>query len=897
LLAGSVKLSAGDSELVARLSDLSGTLQSDVRFYPYLTVYPLPSGAYYAIARTWLDKDAPRSGCVLTRTALVAMPDWQAGNISLSDVLTGLSPPKRDDMSIIQRPLTIERGLSRPSDTPVPVWEIEAFVAKYFGEGIRPIVWFKDADANHVLVSISRVLWPQLRRRFAACTLSLQPRNLADAPFDLLFAPTAVYSRFSKVARENLIESSNLGKPRQGSEEWMGELAQLISGSKPLPVSDDWPDLSKALSSEPTSIRWLYLLNDLRARTQQSPTAALGAMDVVERLCPEPVSEAELKGSVAESALLAADQIKDARQALSFLQLVCERLSHSPYSEISQRVLEDLRRRVGKWGHESLDQALASYEELLGRTSPLDRARLSFRNGLIDGIKRLGETGSPELGALHRFDGAAADVVPLHSAIGRSYLKLPASGDFQPSRDLARWLQNSSTDVDWSDWALMLGSFEDDAVDDQLFGECLTRLSGKDVSLFLSNVQDVKWGGSLASAIEKYLIPAESLPVRRWAFTSGLKSPAAARLCSSTFELSSDGIVDLLNYEAADQAAKNAVLVQLLARLPYGHLPRWLVETFNRRPEVIVDLINAAIVNVDRAVEVTSRTLRELDLLPSEAVDLLLPIVAGMGSSPIAEDLCPLLVRTIFVWALRSVGYSGKLKQIDEIPVLSAWMTDADGSRLANVFGGEIARNKDSYGRAWLVLAESPEALYRSRRLATITVISQLLRQSSVNWSHESSSSWRVILKRANAICEPRYYVRHCVQALGFSLANSRLPVSAVVRSAFPDVYKAVVEQAPYEDEANSLLSYDWDRAKALRRNLVDCFYQSNWPEGDLALTAAESFGLRKLFRRVWRKWSGEEYVARMIADLRRRNEPLAIQCLNELISYYEKPNFNEPWD
>jgi hypothetical protein len=139
--------------------------------------------------------------------------------------------------------------------------------------------------------------------------------------------------------------------------------------------------------------------------------------------------------------------------------------------------------------------------------------------------------------------------------------------------------------------------------------------------------------------------------------------------------------------------------------------------------------------------------------------------------------------------------------------------------------------------------------------------------------------------------------VRHCVQALGFSLANSRLPVSEVVRSAFPDVYKAVVEQASYEDEANSLLSYDWDRAKGLRRNLVDCFYQSNWPEGDLALTAAESFGLRKLFRRVWRKWSGEEYVARMIADLRRRNEPLAIQCLNELISYYEKPNFHEPWD
>jgi hypothetical protein len=213
------------------------------------------------------------------------------------------------------------------------------------------------------------------------------------------------------------------------------------------------------------------------------------------------------------------------------------------------------------------------------------------------------------------------------------------------------------------------------------------------------------------------------------------------------------------------------------------------------------------------------------------------------------------------------------------------------------LFGAEIAQNREIYARAWLMLAEAPESLYRSRRLATIAVINQLLRQPSGSWSYEISGSWQVILERTKTLCEPRYYIRHCVQALGFSLANGLLPVSSVVRSAFPNVYKAVAEQAPYEDEANSLLSFDWDRAKGLRRNLVDCFYQSRWPEGDLALTAAESFGLRKLFRRVWRKWSGQEYVTRMIADLRRRNEPLANSCMQELISYCEKPNFYEPWD
>jgi hypothetical protein len=777
--------------------------------------------------------------------------------------------------------------------------EIEAFVAKYFGEGIRPIVWLRDGDASDILVSICRVLWPQIRRRFAACTLSLRPRNLADAPFDLLFAPTAVYSRFSKVARENLIESSSLGKPRRAPEGWMTELAHLIAASKPLPVPVDWPDLDKALSFEPTSVRWLYLLNDLRERTQQSPNAALGAMDVVERLCPDPVSEVHLKASVAESALLAADQIAEARQALSFLQLVCERLSHSPFLEVNGKVLDDLRLRVGKWGHESLDQALASYEELMGRTSAQDPARRSFRMGLVDGVKQLAETGSPNLIALHRFDGAAADIVPFYSTIGRNYLRLPATGDFRPSRDLVRWLQNHSSDVDWADWAAMLSSLEEPvAVDDQLFGECLSRLSSVDVSIFLSDIRSSRVRVTLAHAIEKWLVPEHSLLIRRWAFTSGPPSPEGARIAGSTFELSLSGVLELLDYEPADGATKLAVLVQFLARLPcHGHLPSWLLEALGRRPTMIVDLAHAASAKLDKAVEVLSRILRELDILPLEAVDMLLPTIGDWAAGQILDDLSPLLVRTIFVGTLRGTRDVNRLKQIDYIPALAAWVSDADGSRLANLFGAEIAQNREIYARAWLMLAEAPESLYRSRRLATIAVINQLLRQPSGSWSYEISGSWQVILERTKTLCEPRYYIRHCVQALGFSLANGLLPVSSVVRSAFPNVYKAVAEQAPYEDEANSLLSFDWDRAKGLRRNLVDCFYQSRWPEGDLALTAAESFGLRKLFRRVWRKWSGQEYVTRMIADLRRRNEPLANSCMQELISYCEKPNFYEPWD
>lgn len=50
LLAGSVRLPARDAELVTRLSDLSGSLSGAPEFDSYLTVYPLPSGTYFAVA-------------------------------------------------------------------------------------------------------------------------------------------------------------------------------------------------------------------------------------------------------------------------------------------------------------------------------------------------------------------------------------------------------------------------------------------------------------------------------------------------------------------------------------------------------------------------------------------------------------------------------------------------------------------------------------------------------------------------------------------------------------------------------------------------------------------------------------------------------------------------------
>ncbi|MEA2982779.1 MAG: hypothetical protein QOF09_4602 [Alphaproteobacteria bacterium] len=136
------------------------------------------------------------------------------------------------------------------------------------------------------------------------------------------------------------------------------------------------------------------------------------------------------------------------------------------------------------------------------------------------------------------------------------------------------------------------------------------------------------------------------------------------------------------------------------------------------------------------------------------------------------------------------------------------------------------------------------------------------------------------------------------MQGLEFALGNNKFPLSSVVYSAFPTTYAAVVNQSQVADEAERLFSYEWDKGKALRRNLIEAYYGSDWPPADLALIAENSFGLRKLFKRLRRKWSGESYVERMIRDLSLRSaDDGAATCKDALVSFLADPDFYEPWD
>ena len=311
-LAASTNLSQADSDTITRLSDLSGTPLSGFVFKSYLSMYPLPSSRFYALALTRPDHSAARAGCVLTHTLLLEMEEWLTlpapkeisslffETVKVPDIVTVLDYTPGSSLKYHQ--------------TYIASSEDEDFVGRYFGEGIRPIIWFDTSDADEKLWAIVSGLWPALRRSFTACTLCLQPRTFQDRMFDVMFAPRASNSRFSRLSADHFIKSSTLVR-----EPWESDFAMQLFGGRF--VDPESKLLTSALDVNPSSIRKIFLFQDLWKRSSEIPTAAIGAFDLLESMkAPKTVSQ--LQNIALKRAVFSFDSLSSSKRLELFLMLL-----------------------------------------------------------------------------------------------------------------------------------------------------------------------------------------------------------------------------------------------------------------------------------------------------------------------------------------------------------------------------------------------------------------------------------------------------------------------------------------------------------------------------------------------------------------------------------------------
>ena len=273
LLQSSVQLDRQDQDVIDQLSDVAGPLRAGETFDPYLSAYPLPSQRFYALARTEQDADAPRAGCVKTRTLLVPQSYWERDANPTTLVHLFATEMSEDQLLLRSDPVD-------PSFIPLRSLMLGELVQALFIEERRSIVVFDVENPWEVALRLLASFWPGMRRSFCICTYALSPRTLLGVPFDLIFAPKTAQARFANW-NGRFIEGERSSPSKL--HRWTKELENRIF-REPCPKLLSEAELRAFNASNDHTneniLRLSLLWRELENKAGESPTAALGLIDI-----------------------------------------------------------------------------------------------------------------------------------------------------------------------------------------------------------------------------------------------------------------------------------------------------------------------------------------------------------------------------------------------------------------------------------------------------------------------------------------------------------------------------------------------------------------------------------------------------------------------------------------
>ena len=903
-LASSIKLPARDAELITRLSDLSGSLASAPKFASYLTVYPLPSGAYFALARTWPDPDATRAGCVLTHTLLVPAPVWATlGEPRALDDLFVLpvSRSLREYGTAITIPERFASGYLELKDSDQDV--LLTFVDRYFGEGRTPIVWFGQNHSEEVLWRLLRGLWPKLRSSFSACTFCLQPRSLDDRPFELMFAPPAVYPRFKKTKSEHLIYPTDKPATDRRSkkvETWCTVWAKHLFGPivPKLPPTD--PALWAELDEDPTAVRRLLLMEGIIESKNHTPQIFVGAMDLVESLAKSRDSVVALKQRVAERAVRAARETGEPTNGLESLRLIEDRLRRSSFSSTQSTVGPVMLDAVATLTRK-FPEITAEY--LVESSVDPELTESWFGRGLLQGIRMLAHDEPDKLLVFRNVLSIVRHLLTAEPKLSALFIHSAAAQRSDPSMraDLLSWL----TDVDHELRRIFRASLvpELSSSDTDILTALLKGLQPEEVGVML-NVLWLRMNQFETTGIRDLVIGqiARGYPgeTREWARSLSPWTPVVAQVFATTYPPTKQGLLELLNWdERASSGEKAETVATFIQELTPRRFPYWLTDVAHEQSSLISTLLDAGESPSSTVIQQTQRLLSEISTLPVARWPSLLQQVLGSSQRPYFATLLNLTMCSLLPAYVTGIVSESELRDFQEHEALAPWFHKVGLRDLKSLVTQGVSSSTVHWFNAWRWTATAPKAFYAREPTLLPDLIGVLLTRShDSEWSRQISQMWSQVLCRARSQSPyQRTALVLCVQALKFSFNNSRLPLGSLVAEAFYDVYTAVNTSTFSSVTAPLFGIFDWDKCKELRRELVDRFLQSQWPPGDLALAVTEVRLLRKIFKRIMRENGGKRYIKAMLTDLERRTEQNATTLARALRGMLANPSFYEEWD
>lgn len=907
LLAGSIRLPSKQADLIARLSDISGSIGANSKFAPYLTMYPLPGDKYYAVARTWSDEHAARAGCVLTHTLLFPQATWSELR-SPSSVERLFSFPTPNGRSNEQYGCSLNfrceyEDEASPAVIVSPTPMASEFVSRFFGDGLRPLVWFGEVQPDELAWKIVNSLWPKLRSTFSCCTFGLQPRSLEERQFDLLFAPSSAYSRFRKFSGAQTLDASSRKanvKPSD-AEPWCCRWAGIVfsgihSGDMPPFFSSLWSELG----ADPTSIRRLYLLEELRERARNSPIAAVGVLDIVESLSPLTGGAPSLKEAVAHEAISVASHSPDLVDAVRCLRLVDDRLRRPAFLSVPESVRNEVSTVVETLMERSPDLVLGAGQSLF--SLPKEAASSPFLNGMYAGLSRLGDHDPAQLQVLRKFSDVAPQIISRDPRLASAYfLGLVRPVNTDALRDLLSWvtsLRERAVTLKLRSVLLpVLGRGE--GID--LVTELLRGVSEDEVPGVLDLLCEPSLSfhsDAIREVVEKFVAVPYPSAVRAWAASTSEWSSGVARLAASTFQPTVVGLEGLLDAQDFTRSRKTEVIAMYCRSVGHAWLPSWLRNHISRDPELLWQLLVMGSDMPEDAIPEVVRILGEIRYVPVSLAERFGPKLDSMRNMPFFGALVDCVMRgVVSEWVRGQVGTLAFESWVSRGYALN-WLRNVPARDLEVLVTKDVSAGGDALMRSWRFVEVASLPLLTRDSYNVAGVIESLLTNGSQDWPESIADSWAAILRCSRVRARGHIHLSLCVQALRFGFSNHRLPVGRVVSEAFFDVYEAVTAGEKLPVEAGNLFGFfDWDKGKELRRALVEAFMSSIWSPGLLAMAVPDARLLRKIVRRVSRQWAGQRYVQAMVIDLASHEHPEYLKVYGAMIEILRSTDLEEDWD
>ena len=868
LLGTSVKLSREDQDTIDRLSDISGALRPDEKFAPYLTSYPAPSGDYYVVAKTWQDLEARRAGCVLTRSYLIGSIDWA----TLEDI-EGLI---RQFRSVDRQNLEAE-SFRFQSAIPRSVPLVEAsqtieLVEALFLEERQPVVVFGADNADLIITRLLTALWPGMRRSFSTCSFALGPRTLSGHSFDLVFSAKELRSRFAKWEGRR-IDGSGDREPKARHRWSLATARRIFEDPDPtLSKLDSLGILAKDNAGDESRLRLALLWNDLIEQSRESPTAVLGMLDILHSQIQTSIEQDhDIARAVSRSIHLSEKMAPSKR--LEFLVPLSIKLEGT---HVPLRLAVDLRRSLVEAASADISSAVRSLRSVLPDSRFMTRILFA---GIAEGLAR----SAVQFLSDQSFSLLTDEHLVLLLALSRPFC-IHLIGT-RPGNVDAIWIQRLSTAI-----AFPKNEFTPIAkknivatlTDEHQVSLLKACLRDAEISTVIDAVHSI-WNRSQLTidAFDPVLLGAvtgraDLLELRRVVLALP-EVPSTTRLLISSLEPSAEEAAWLVCEPRLSEARQVKMLCSLLERANDTVLGRLA------RKNDLMERILAVITSpppTARSLYAYLKSLAWSNISIDKVLSVALPMLQGVHGQLRSEILDNLVTK-----ALRFAEPVSN-RSLSEMISDEGFVVNTD-YLIASAVSAESTPERISDNLA--ILNRAP-AVVRHEVLRYIDNLSERLIQNQPTRLNDNGiHAWSELIADSGEI-NPVGQVRAAGSALSFALPQTGLNVSPLVVASFPIVYRELKQ----DKEGKSLWSFifpDWDRCKALRKDISRSFLDSSWPPSDLLRASLPTGDLDRILNTLSKNGRGKNYLrllSEQTKDLDPADQERVLKALDQDLSLGE---------